>query len=272
MEETGYAKVNLALHVRAREADGYHRIETLFAFCEDGDRLSVARADELLLYVRGPFAASVPLGEDNLVLRAARALQERFGAPGGAALTLDKRLPVASGIGGGSADAAAALRLLCRWWNLPAQAHTLLELGRGLGADVPACVLSRPSLGRGRGDDLELIDQPRLRGAPVLLVNPLIRLSTGDVFEAWDGVDRGALAAADAPGRNDLQPAAVKLVPEIAAILSALQALAGLTFAGMSGSGATCFALFESMAARDAAAASLAADRPGWWLLPTRLR
>ena len=143
MRETAYAKLNLALHVRARERDGFHRIETIFAFCEDGDSLAVADGDELSLQVSGPFSGMLTAGEDNLVLRAARALRQRFGVGRGAALRLEKLLPVASGLGGGSADAAAALRLLSRWWQVEAGEADLLELAAPLGADVPACLASR---------------------------------------------------------------------------------------------------------------------------------
>src|SRR5688572_18023492 len=154
MHETAYAKINLALHVRGRQADGYHRIETIFAFVEDGDLLRAEPADELSLAVEGPFAADLSEGEENLVLRAARALAKQGKVERGAALTLSKRLPVASGIGGGSADAAAALRLLNGIWFVDYNVEQLAGLARSLGADVPACVESRTALGRGKGDEL----------------------------------------------------------------------------------------------------------------------
>jgi 4-diphosphocytidyl-2-C-methyl-D-erythritol kinase len=267
MQETAFAKLNLALHVRAREADGYHRIETIFAFAEDGDRLSVQPSDALTLSVTGPFASQVPTGADNLALRAALALRDRCGATGGAALALDKILPVAAGIGGGSADAAAALRLLARFWNLAASETELLPIAGSLGADVPACLLSRPMRGEGRGDRLTPLAAPG--GAPLLLVNPGIPLATPDVFRAWDGVDRGPLVDA-LTGRNDLEAPALRLVPEIAQVLAALRESA--TLARMSGSGATCFALYPDEASRDAAAMRIADAHPRWWLLATRLR
>lgn len=257
MRETAYAKLNLALHVRGREADGYHRIETLFAFCEDGDVLTAEPADELSLRVTGPFAVALEGDADNLVLRAARAL-----GISDSALILDKRLPVASGIGGGSADAAATLRLLGEG------RADLMQIAAGLGADVPACLLSRTARGEGRGDRLASVEAPELAGMPVLLVNPRIALSTAAVFAAWDGVDRGPLSGWR-EGRNDLEPAARRLVPEIGAVL---EALSNARFARMSGSGATCFGLYDSEAARDAAAARIAAARPAWWLSQTRLR
>ncbi len=266
--ETAFAKVNLALHVRGRRTDGYHRIETLFAFCDEGDRLSVADGDGLSLAITGPFAGSLGAGKDNLVLRAARALAEAAGIAGGARLTLDKRLPVAAGLGGGSADAAAALRLLDRWWGTGADEADLLAIAARLGADVPACLASRTARGEGRGDTLRPAAEEGLAGAPLLLVNPGVALATAAVFAGWDGVDRGPLGDWR-EGRNDLEPAAIRLAPVIADLLDVLQ---GAPFARMSGSGASCFALFECDAERDRSAAALAAGRPEWWVMPTRLR
>ena len=269
MRETGYAKLNLALHVRAKESDGYHRIETLFAFCEAGDTLVVREGDGLSLEVMGPYAADLRSAEDNLVLRAARALQEVAAPSRGAALFLEKRLPVASGIGGGSADAAATLRLLKRWWNLDLD---LLPLARELGADVPACVRSDTTRGEGRGDLLDYSGVPEVRGTPVLLVNPGVAVATPAVFAAWDGIDRGGLA--DVPlqaARNDLQDAALAVAPEIADVLASLAATKP-ELTRMSGSGATCFALYGDQLARDDAEERIASKHPGWWRLSTRLR
>jgi 4-diphosphocytidyl-2-C-methyl-D-erythritol kinase len=252
MQETAYAKINLALHVRGREADGYHRIETIFAFCEHGDNLTAAEAEALSIEVTGPFAGALEGEADNLVLQAARALGRT------AAFTLDKRLPVAAGLGGGSADAAAALRMLGGG----------AEIAARLGADVPACLLSRTARGEGRGDRIAPTEIPGLSGTPVLLVNPGVPLSTAAVFGAWDGIDRGPLGDWEA-GRNDLEPAAIGLVPEIAEVLDALS---GARIARMSGSGATCFGLYRNEAERDSAAARIAAARPFWWVSQTRLR
>jgi 4-diphosphocytidyl-2-C-methyl-D-erythritol kinase len=271
MEETAYAKVNLALHVRAREPDGYHRIETLFAFCEHGDRLSVSEGKGLSLSVTGPFAGSLAGEEDNLVLRAAVALARRYRIERGAALTLEKNLPVASGIGGGSADAAAALRLLDRRWRLDAAEPDLLDIAASLGADVPACVRSRTVRGEGRGDRLVAADAD-VGGTPILLVNPGVPVSTADAFRTWDGIDRGGLGFSLAGSRNDLEPPALTLAPAIGAVLARLTAAPGTTLVRMSGSGATCFALFADAAARDAARAAIAAERSDWWLLASRLR
>ncbi|HYG46916.1 MAG TPA: 4-(cytidine 5'-diphospho)-2-C-methyl-D-erythritol kinase [Allosphingosinicella sp.] len=269
MHEFAYAKLNLALHVRGREPDGYHRIETAFAFAQDGDMLSVVEGEGISLGVTGPFADSLA-GEDNIVLKAANALRERCGIGAGAALTLDKRLPVASGIGGGSADAAAALRLLRRWWRADLPEAALAELARGLGADVLACFHSRTARGEGRGDRLEFTDYG-LGGAPLLLVNPGVRLSTRDVFERWDGRDRGPLGDPRI-GRNDLEAPAKGLVPEIGEVLEALAALDTATMIRMSGSGATCFALFTEEADRDRASRRFAHRHPHWWRLASRLR
>lgn len=264
--ETAYAKLNLALHVRGKRDDGYHEIETIFAFCVDGDELSAEDADRISLEVSGPFAGDVPLGEDNLAIKAARALQLATGSTVGAKLQLIKNLPVASGIGGGSADAAAVLRLLTEMWGVdPSRAE---QVARTIGADVPACLLLVTGFGRGRGDILEAIEGLGMSRTPALLVNPNLPLVTGAVFARWDGVDRGPLGDWR-EGRNDLEPAAIALVPEIADVLAWLRGQPGADFVRMSGSGATCFALFADEAARDRAASQV--PQP-WWHLATRLR
>ena len=264
--EIAPAKLNLALHVRGRLPDGRHSIETVFAFCTDGDQLSAEKADELSLEVTGPFAAELGDADDNLVLKAAQALREKAGVDKGAAFTLDKRLPVASGIGGGSADAAAALRLLTSLWNIdPSHASAVAP---AIGSDVLACLLSLPARGEGAGDQLTPIGLPELSGKPVLLVNPRVSLSTAEVFAGWDGVDRGPLVDWRT-GRNDLQGPAARLVPQIETLLSWLSAQPGAEFVRMSGSGATCFALFESEESRDHAAEAVPRE---WWRLATTLR
>lgn len=279
LTEAAYAKINLALHVRARRSDGYHALETLFAFAEHGDRLTASPADALSLVVTGPFANALAGDDpgDNLVLRAASALRDAFGVTAGAALRLDKRLPVASGIGGGSADAAAALRLLARLWDLAMADARVAAIARELGADVPACLGSVTARGEGRGDALAPARAATLSGLPLLLVNPGVGLSTAAVFAGWDGCDRGPLGAGDPweaarNGRNDLEPPARALVPAIGNVLEALGAAAGVRLARMSGSGATCFALFDEIEARDEAARAIGAARPDWWLLASRLR
>ncbi len=268
LTETAYAKINLALHVRGRRTDGYHDLESVFAFVEDGDRLDVETADQVSLSISGRFAEGLSSGNDNLVMRAALALQNAFGVVAGARMFLDKALPVASGIGGGSADAAAALRLLCRFWGIDINDLRLHQIAATLGADVPACLLSRPVVGIGRGDELVPFTG-LISGKPVLLVNPLVPLSTGPVFAAWDQIDRGALnLEAPATWRNDLTAPATSLVPEIQAIIETLRAAAGVRVARMSGSGATCFALFDS----NDACAKAAVPFSHMWTLMTRLR
>jgi 4-diphosphocytidyl-2-C-methyl-D-erythritol kinase len=271
MKEVAYAKINLALHVRGRRADGYHDIETIFAFAEHGDVLRVEEREHLSLSIEGPFAAALNGDGDNLVLRAANVLREHCKTREGARLTLDKRLPVASGIGGGSADAAATLRLLNRFWSLDLCEDSLAGLGRGLGADVTACIKSRTAIGRGRGDELSPAEVAVKSGTPLLLVNPGVQVSTADIFYRWRGGDGGPLPSDWREGRNDLEASAVAIAPQIADVIAALK-VAGGDAARMSGSGATCFALFDSEADRDAAGARLAAARPGWWLLATRIR
>lgn len=264
--EIAPAKINLALHVRGRRADGRHDLETLFAFCIDGDRLTGEPAAELALTVSGPFGSELAVGEDNLVLRAAHALRERAAVGAGAALHLVKKLPVASGLGGGSADAAAALRLLTALWRIdPAHASAVAP---AIGSDVPACLLSMTARGAGAGDELRLVDDPRIAGTPILIVNPCLPLSTGAVFERWDGVDRGPLDDWR-EGRNDLEAPAVALVPQIGELLEWLRGRPGATFVRMSGSGASGFALFDQEEALDAAAGEVPAN---WWHLATRLR
>lgn len=257
--------------MRAREPDGYHRLETLFAFAEQGDRLTGSASNGFSLSITGPFAGALSADEDNLVLRAARALQRATGTAEGAALLLDKRLPVASGIGGGSADAAAALRLLNRLWDLRLTEDGMEAIAGNLGADVPACVASRSARGEGRGDRLTP-SAPAVSGMPLLLVNPGVALSTAAVFARWDRIDRGPLSDDYAAARNDLEPPATALAPQIADVLTVLRALAGVKLARMSGSGATCFALFECTAARDEAASRIVAGQPHWWRLASCLR
>ena len=260
------AKLNLALHVRGKLPDGRHAIETVFAFCTDGDRLSAEPSDDLSLSISGPFAEELTDDDDNLVLKAARALSEAAGENRGASIKLEKNLPVASGIGGGSADAAATLRLLTSLWRIdPSHAAAVAPK---LGSDVPACLLSLAMRGEGAGDVLTPIDVSDLSGMPVLLVNPRVALSTRDVFAGWDGLDRGPLGEWRS-GRNDLEEPAKRLVPQVETVLAWLAAQRGVHFFRMSGSGATCFALFEFEEARDQAAISVPRE---WWHLSSYLR
>ena len=275
--ETAPAKINLALHVRRRRPDGYHDIETLFAFATDGDTVTIDRADADAFTVTGPFADALRptpgQGSDaNLVTCAATAFAAAFAIDARHAIVLDKHLPIASGIGGGSADAAATLRGLARLHDVDTADRRLVEIAAALGADVPACLAGRTALGTGRGDSLAAIDG--LGGTPLLLVNPRVAVSTAAVFAGWDGIDRGAIpdgAILDRAraSRNDLEPPALRIAPAIATVLAMLAAATGVSLARMSGSGATCFALFDSIAARDAAARSAAAA--GHWYLQTSL-
>ena len=270
------AKINLYLHVLGRRPDGYHRLDSLIAFADIGDEITAAPADTLTLTVSGPEAAAIAgLGDDNLVLRAARMLRERAGIAAGAALHLDKRLPAAAGIGGGSSDAAATLRALSRLWGQPLDDKSLAALALQLGADVPACLAARPVWVDGIGEQLG--PAASLPAAGIVLANPRRPLPTADVFRRRSGVfsqagrfepmpaDAAGLAAALASRRNDLTEAAVALVPEIGAVLDRLAGLPGALLARMSGSGATCFALFADRAAALAAGRALAAAEPGWW-------
>ncbi len=266
--ETAYAKINLALHLRRRREDGYHDLETLFAFVDAGDVLTAAIAAQDSVRVTGAFAHGLDDPFGNLVARALGKLSR----PDGLAVTLEKNLPVAAGLGGGSADAGAVFRIVRETHGLP---EDWRERAARLGADVPACVESRTCIGRGTGTELGSADES-LAGTPVLLVNPRVPLATGTVFAHWDGTDRGGLPDGDARtialnGRNDLEAPAIALCPPIAGVLAALRGTSPL-LARMSGSGATCFALFEDETARDGAAARIAADHPGWWQMQGNLR
>jgi 4-diphosphocytidyl-2-C-methyl-D-erythritol kinase len=264
VRETAYAKINLALHVRRRREDGYHELETLFAFVDAGDGLTARRAGRDELTVVGEFAPQLADPFGNIVAQALAKLPRSQGL----ALMLEKNLPVAAGLGGGSADAGAVFRIVESLHALP---EDWRSRAAKLGADVPACVASRMCLGHGTGTELSSVVND-LEGTPVLLVNPRVPLSTGAVFAGWDGQDRGGLADGPASriaaeGRNDLEAPATALVPQIAEVLVALRD--GATIARMSGSGATCFALYASEAARDAAAAALPGD---WWQMRGKLR
>ncbi|MEQ1509697.1 MAG: 4-(cytidine 5'-diphospho)-2-C-methyl-D-erythritol kinase [Sphingopyxis sp.] len=269
--EIAYAKVNLALHVRGRRADGYHEIETLFAFVDDGDILAVEEADADSLTIEGDFAEGLSSGPDNLVLRAL-ALARGMGAVAPPlAIRLEKKLPVASGLGGGSADAGAMLRLILRHWPGHLSEADLIAASVTLGADVPACVSAQTVFARGIGDDLQP-DNMALSGQPILLVNPLLPCPTGPVFAAWDGIDRGALDPINwRAGRNDLSDAALSLCPEIDDVMAVMRAQLP-ALARMSGSGATCFALFDDDAALEAAANRIWGDHPDWWVMAGHLR
>jgi len=276
------AKINLYLHVVGRRADGYHLLDSLVAFADIGDWLTAAPAGTMSLALGGPEAGAIAaLGEDNLVMKAARlfahaaAAEAPQAAPAGAALYLDKRLPASAGIGGGSSDAAATLRALDRMWHRPLEPVALAMLALKLGADTPACLAARPVWVGGIGERIE--EAAGLPPAGIVLANPRRTLPTAAVFAARRGNfgdtarfapmphDAAGLASVLGERRNDLTDAAVSLVPEIAGVLARLARLPGVLLARMSGSGATCFALFNDRSAALSAGAVLARAEPLWW-------
>jgi len=283
--EEGRAKVNLTLRVVGRRVDGYHDLESLVAFADCGDRLALAPGPELKLDTTGPLAGDCGDVADNLVLRAALLLAEHVPGLKLGEFTLDKVLPVAAGIGGGSADAAAALRLLARLNDLALDDPRLREVALLTGADVPVCLLSRASGMTGVGETLSPLALPTM---PCVLVNPRVAVATKDVFAglglrngellvgatdvlqspAWpeDGASLEEWVEALAENSNDLEPPAIRIQPVIGEVLSALNATNGAWLARMSGSGATCFAIYENTAEAGRAAEKLRLDHPGWWV------
>ncbi|HYY38609.1 MAG TPA: 4-(cytidine 5'-diphospho)-2-C-methyl-D-erythritol kinase [Xanthobacteraceae bacterium] len=279
--EKAPAKINLTLRVVCRRPDGYHDIESLVAFAGVGDALTFTPGDDLALTVGGPTAAAAGDVADNLVLKAARALAERVTGVRLGRFTLSKRLPVAAGLGGGSADAAAALRLLARANALAPDDPRLSQAARATGADVPVCLDPRPRRMRGIGDILsDPLDLPRLFA---VLVNPGVAVATADVFAALAAPPAGQSAPAAQPlgpapllaeiagGRNDLEAPAIELEPAIADVLAVLRKLPGCRLARMSGSGPTCFGLFDSSRAASAAGRTLRVGYPAWWVRATVL-
>ena len=274
--EPAPAKINLYLHVTGRRADGYHELDSWVVFSSIGDTISVRRSDAVSLQVDGPFGGDVPATDDNLACRAARSLAEALDRPDGVAIRLTKTLPVAAGIGGGSADAAAVLRALFRLWDVPLDPGLLHAIAARIGADVPACVRSDSCFMGGIGDDL--VSAPSVAGCPVVLANPRVPVPTASVFRARDGAfsssDRPS-AAPNGPAdladllaqrRNDLSLPAHRLYPPVKTVETALEALPGCLLARMSGSGGTCFAIFDTDAAADAGARTLSARHPEWWV------
>ncbi len=279
------AKVNLWLHVGPPDPEGYHPLSSLVVFADVGDSLKLETARHFELVVEGPFAAAIDPGE-NLIEKAARALAARLGLEAlPARLTLTKRLPVAAGLGGGSADAGAALRLLRRGFNLQVDDAGLSEIAAVIGADGPMCLWSRPALAEGRGE--RLLDPPELPPLHTVLVNPGAPSPTGAVYRAYDAsgapgaVDRpnlfpqprdaSSLAVALTSTRNDLEPPAVRLEPRIGLVLERLRAAPEALFTRMSGSGATVFGLCRDAPSAGALAERLRQEEPGWWVAPCRL-
>jgi 4-diphosphocytidyl-2-C-methyl-D-erythritol kinase len=291
--ERAPAKINLTLRVIARRPDGYHDIESLVAFAGVADRLSFTPDRMLALAVGGPMAARCGELADNLVLKAAHALSERVGGLKVGRFLLSKRLPVAAGLGGGSSDAAAALRLLARANHLSLEDPRLIEAAQVTGADVPVCLDPQTRVMRGIGDVLS--DRIELAPLPAILVNPGVMIATGEVFRAlelnapaakvaglpmssgpqdtWVGWGSGlaALIAGLAIVGNDLEKPAIRLRPVIADVLQALATLPGCQLARMSGSGATCFGLFATAREASLAARRLRAEHPTWWIRTTTL-
>ncbi|MBA2587256.1 MAG: 4-(cytidine 5'-diphospho)-2-C-methyl-D-erythritol kinase [Alphaproteobacteria bacterium] len=275
IRERACAKINLFLHVGTKREDGFHPLQSLAVFTDLSDALAIEAAPDLSLNIDGPFVKGLDGEGDNLVLRAARALGGQ-----GAKLTLTKNLPVASGIGGGSADAAAALRGLNTLWNSGKDSSGLCEIAAALGSDIPVCVLSTPCFMEGRGEILRQPDSmPRL---PMLLVNPRVAVPTKEVFAALQtrsGADmtlpRGRFRdTADLlrfleTTRNDLEAPALGLQPVIGEVLAAMAALPGALLTRMSGSGATCFGIFADDDCCARAARLLKEAMPGWWVAPT---
>lgn len=272
------AKVNLALHVTGRRADGYHEIETLALFAAMADRLTADAAASTSLSISGPFAADLSAEADNLVLRAAQAVLNAVGLQvSETEFHLEKNLPVASGIGGGSADAAAALIALKALWNLPGDQDLGAVAGR-LGADVPMCLASVPLVARGAGERIEVV--AIARPLPCVLVNPGVAVSTKDVFSTLARRDNPPMEPLPPGGpdiewlkrqRNDLEPPAMTLCPQIGTAIAMLEARKGHLLARMSGSGATCFGLFATMPEAEEAAREIKVQQPGWWCVATQL-
>lgn len=279
--ETARAKINLTLEILGRREDGYHELASLTVFAELGDRLTCAPAGNLSLEIEGFFAEDLKGERDNLVLKAAEALRRHVGIEKGASLRLEKNLPLASGIGGGSADAAATLRALNRLWALGLGEEELRRIGLGLGADVPVCIASKPAFMTGLGETLEPVSLPE--GLRLLLVNPRVPVPTGDIFKElaappYDG--RSVPPPEELTGLrefvdwlnehpNDLEEPALSIVPEIGDVLGAVRVQPGCHLARMSGSGATCFGLFDNEDRLAKAAARIAAARPKWWCVTT---
>jgi 4-diphosphocytidyl-2-C-methyl-D-erythritol kinase len=275
------AKINLYLHVTGKRADGYHLLDSLIVFAEAGDLLRVEPADDLALTIDGPFAEGLASEADNLVLRAARALAAEAGIAPRANIHLTKSLPIASGIGGGSADAAAALLELCRLWRLDIPAGRLQEMALALGADVPVCVDGRPAFIGGIGE--EIVPAGRLPVGWLVLVNPKVPTPTPQVFKARRGdfspavrwqtppADFEALIAYLAACRNDLTEPAITVAPAVADVLAVIAATEGCRLARLSGSGATCFGLYGTEAAAAAAQAEILRQRPEWWAVAARI-
>ena len=280
LAEPALAKINLSLRVLGRRADGYHLIESLVCFADLGERLTARIADEVDLKVSGPMATDLGAG-GNLVLAADSAFRQSFAQTPPLAYALDKHIPVAAGLGGGSADAAAALRLLAGLVGIPADDPEVARMALDIGADVPVCLGSRPAWVSGIGERLR--PAQALPELSLVLVNPRIAVATGEVFgalaispgektvsEGKSAIDTGGIEQLVIEARNDLEDAARRLVPDIAGVIDAIATQPGCRAARMSGSGATCFGVFAEGAAAEQAAGTIAATRPDWWVKAAR--
>lgn len=275
------AKLNLYLHIHGKRPDGYHLLESLVVFTDFGDHVAAETHDSLSLSVEGEFAEAPGNHENNLVLKAARALQQACGVAQGARLTLTKHIPVGAGLGGGSADAAAALKLLTKLWAVIPSHEQLQQIAISLGADVPMCLAAQPLIARGIGDHITLLKEP-LPLLHVVLVYPRVHLSTPDVYKRYEhdyvptspvlnGTDAETFIASLDAGRNQLQRAAISLSPEVAEVLLVLEAYPQSGIVRMCGSGSSCFVLCDNAKSAESLAKDIAERYPNWWVRKTHI-
>lgn len=278
IEEFAPAKVNLFLHVTGRRGDGYHLLDSLVVFADVGDRITINEAPVLTFEHAGPFADDLPRPDQNLIVKAANVFRDAFNIDAGAAIMLEKNLPIASGIGGGSADAAAAIRAFCKLWDIRNDDPRVAEVALSLGADIPVCLSGKTCIMRGIGEELRTVSGVGPFAA--VLVNPGIDVSTPSVFKARTGWFSNPVAWSDQSTaedvianlietHNDLEVPAISLAPEIGEVLATLADIPGVLLARMSGSGATCFAIFDNKEAAQTAASQLNRDHPAWWTAAT---
>ena len=273
------AKINLYLHITGRRDNGYHELDSLVVFANVGDRIRAKPAKKTTLEISGPYAGALESCDGNLVLRAFKALSAYVGSKANIGLRLEKNLPVASGIGGGSADASAVIKTLLELWEIHLDERDLFELALNLGADVPACLLGKPAYMSGVGEILEPVE--KLPALPAVLVNPDIQISTSAVFKGYSLSTSESGHINDMPDdieslvsilegrRNDLYNTANDIVPEIANVLAMLESTSGCLLARMSGSGATCFGIYRNNADAQVAADMISGIKPYWWVVPT---
>ena len=278
---TAPAKINLTLHITGQRDDGYHTLDSLVVFADVVDQIVATSAPDLRIDVSGPFSGGVPTDETNIVIRAAETLRRAHNITAGANIALEKHLPHAAGIGSGSSDAAAALRMLAALWNVPPLASSAPE-ALALGADVPVCMRG-PGPIRMSGIGEVLSDAPALPDCALVLVNPCVAVPTAQIFAGLksktnramdripDGMDFDGFADWLAQQRNDLMPPAVHVAPQINAVLNKLGSINGVEICGMSGSGATCFGLMRTMSEARQVARALQIANGGWWIAPAQV-